>query len=193
MINSQRNDIEHAVAYKRDSELIKSTLEGDTKSFAKLMTLYKKRIFILGMSFFKNETDAEDFVQDVFIKVYTKLNTFKGNSLFSTWLTRIAYNLACNSVNRLDEYVPISEESLITDPSDSPEEIQIKKITCEAIREAIKELPAEYAVCLDLFFFYDVSHAEISRITGFPINTIKSHIFRAKKVLRDKLIERGFV
>ena len=77
MINSQRNDIEHAVAYKRDSELIKSTLEGDTKSFAKLMTLYKKRIFILGMSFFKNETDAEDFVQDVFIKVYTKLNTFK--------------------------------------------------------------------------------------------------------------------
>lgn len=193
MINSQRNDIEHAVAYKRDSELIKSTLEGDTKSFAKLMTLYKKRIFILGMSFFKNETDAEDFVQDVFIKVYTKLNTFKGNSLFSTWLTRIAYNLACNSVNRLDEYVPISEESLIKDPSDSPEEIQIKKITCEAIREAIKELPVEYAVCLDLFFFYDVSHAEISRITGFPINTIKSHIFRAKKVLRDKLIERGFV
>lgn len=193
MKNYQRNDIEHVIAYKRDAELIKSTLEGDINSFAKLLSLYKKRIYALGMSFFKNENDTEDFVQEVFIKAYTKLDTFKGASLFSTWITRIAYNIACNSVNRLEEYIPISEESLIKDPSDTPEEIQIKKITCEVIREAIKELPAEYAICLDMYFFYDVSHAEISRITGFPVNTIKSHIFRAKKLLKEKLVNRGIL
>src|SRR5574344_1617506 len=100
MLNYQRNDIEHIAAYKRDSELVKSSLEGDSKSFARLMTLYKKRIVAIGMSFFKNTEDVEDFVQDVFIKAYTKLDTFRGNALFSTWLTRIAWNTACNSVKR---------------------------------------------------------------------------------------------
>ena len=60
MINYQRNDIEHIAAYKRDSELVKSSLEGDSKSFARLMTLYKKRIVAIGMSFFKNTEDVED-------------------------------------------------------------------------------------------------------------------------------------
>ncbi|MCR5613106.1 RNA polymerase sigma factor [Treponema sp.] len=193
MTNTQRNDVEHIAAYKRDSELVKTTLEGDSKSFARLMTLYKKRIVALGMSFFKNISDTEDFVQEVFLKAYTKLNTFRGDSLFSTWLTRIAYNTAYNSINRRNEYVPLSDDSLLKDPSDTPEEAQIRRLTCESIREAIKELPEQYAVCLDMYFFYDIPHAEISNITGLPVNTIKSHIFRAKKILRDKLIERGLV
>ena len=193
MINYQRNDIEHIAAYKRVSELVKSSLEGDSKSFARLMTLYKKRIVAIGMSFFKNTEDVEDFVQDVFIKAYTKLDTFRGNALFSTWLTRIAWNTACNSVKRRDDYVPLSDETILKDSGDTPEEAQIKHLLCESIREAIKELPAQYAVCLDMYFFYDISHAEISKITGLPVNTIKSHIFRAKKILKDKLIERGLI
>ncbi|MCR5387496.1 MAG: sigma-70 family RNA polymerase sigma factor [Treponema sp.] len=189
----QRNDIEHVTISIRDSELVKSTLDGDQKSFARLMTLYKKRIVAIGMGFFKNAADTEDFVQEVFLKAYTKLDTFRGDSLFSTWLTRIAYNTAVNSVNRRDEYVQLSDESILQDPSDTPEEVQIRKVTGQAIREAIKELPEQYAICLDMYFFYDVPHAEISSITGLPINTIKSHIFRAKKILKEKLEERGFI
>lgn len=193
MPSNQRADLEHIAAYKRDSELVKTTLEGDKKSFARLMTLYKKRVEAMGMSFFKNATDTEDFVQEVFIKAYTKLDTFRGDSLFSTWLTRIAYNTAVNSINRRNEYLPLADAAVLEDPSDTPEEAQIRKLTCESIREAVKELPEQYAVCLDMFFFYDVPHAEISSITGLPVNTIKSHIFRAKKILKDKLIQRGLV
>lgn len=189
----QRNDIEHVTISIRDSELVKSTLDGDQKSFARLMTLYKKRIVAIGMGFFKNAADTEDFVQEVFLKAYTKLDTFRGDSLFSTWLTRIAYNTAVNSVNRRDEYVQLSDESILQDPSDTPEEVQIRKVTGQAIREAIKELPEQYAICLDMYFFYDVPYAEISSITGLPVNTIKSHIFRAKKILKEKLEERGFI
>ena len=192
-MESQRTYIEHLTISRRDSELVKTTLEGDQKSFARLMTLYKKRIVAIGMSFFKNSVDTEDFVQEVFFKAYTKLDTFRGDSMFSTWLTRLAYNLAINSVKRRDEYVQLSDDEILKDMSDTPEEAQIRKITGEAIREAIKELPAQYAVCLDMYFFYDISYAEISNITGLPVNTIKSHIFRAKKILRDKLVERGFV
>jgi RNA polymerase sigma-70 factor, ECF subfamily len=176
-----------ATAKNRDDALIKSALNGDTRAFAQLMSLYKRRVQMLGMSFFKNISDSEDFVQEVFLKVYTRLSTFQGTALFSTWITRIAYNIAINSVNRRKEYLPIMDETVFPDPGFSPEEKEIRQITIEAVRAAIKELPERYAVCLDMYFFYDMSYQEISDTTGYPVNTIKSHIFRAKKILRDKL------
>ena len=71
----------------------------------------------------------------------------------------------------------------------SPEEIEIRKITQDAIRTAISELPEKYAVCIEMYFFYDIPYKEISEITEFPENTIKSHIFRAKKILKARLEE----
>ena len=187
MGNKRFFSIEHTIAWKRDSALVKETLAGDTKSFASLMGFYKNRVTALGMSFFKNSADTEDFVQDVFLKVYTNLSSFRGESLFSTWITRIAYNTAINSVKRRKEYLTIANEGMLPDPEFTPEEKEIRNRTAEAVREAVKELPERYAVCLDMYFFYDISYPEISDITGFPVNTIKSHIFRAKKLLREKL------
>ncbi|QTQ12323.1 sigma-70 family RNA polymerase sigma factor [Treponema parvum] len=184
--------IKNKLAIKRDYALAKAALKGDTKSFAVLMKLYKRRIEILGISFFKNTADTEDFVQEVFLRAYTKLSSFQGKSLFSTWLTRIAYNMAVNAVNRRKEYMPIADEDSLVAPDLSPEERQIRKTSLEAVRLAINELPERFAVCLDMYFFYDIPYAEISEITGFPVNTIKSHIFRAKQILRDKLEEAHF-
>lgn len=177
----------HTAISKRDQFLIKSILNGNKNLFALLMKFYKQRVYSLGMSFFKNEHDTEDFVQDVFIKAYTKLDTFQNKSLFSTWLLRIAYTTALNSVNRRKEYLPITDENNIVAVEETPEEKELRKITQLAIREAISELPEKYAVCLDMYFSYDIPYAEISEITGFPLNTIKSHIFRAKQILKKKL------
>lgn len=177
----------HSAISKRDQFLIKSILNGNKNLFALLMKFYKQRVYSLGMSFFKNEHDTEDFVQDVFIKAYTKLDTFQNKSLFSTWLLRIAYTTALNSVNRRKEYLPITDENNIVAAEETPEEKELRKITQLAIREAISELPEKYAVCLDMYFSYDIPYAEISEITGFPLNTIKSHIFRAKQILKKKL------
>ena len=63
----------------------------------------------------------------------------------------------------------------------------MRKALAEAIREAVKELPYNFAVCLDLYFFYDFPYNEVAVITGLPVNTVKSHIFRAKKLLKKKL------
>ena len=144
------------------------------------------------MGFFKNEVDTDDFVQEVFIKVYTKLSTFKGDSLFSTWLMLIAYNTAVNSVNRRKEYASLSDDYEVEDLDLTPEQSELKKATMIAVREAIKELPEKYRVCLDMYFFYDMTYNEISEVVEFPVNTIKSHIFRAKKILKDKLQEIAF-
>ncbi len=171
----------------QDFELVKRVCKGDSSAFAMLVENYEKKVRALGYSFFKNETDAADFVQDVFLKVYTSISSFRKESQFSTWLMRIAYNTAINAKNRRKEYVTLSENAEILDTDYSPEERQLRELTAEAIRDALKELPKQFALCLDLYFFYDFSHSEISVITGLPINTIKSNIFRAKKQLKLKL------
>ena len=192
MPNSSADRIESKLAIKRDCKLIKETLKGNSRAFAMLMSLYKRRVEMLGMSFFKNQTDTEDFVQEVFLRAYTKLSTFRGNSQFSTWITRVAYNIAINAVNRRKEYVSLTEENSPPNTDLSPEEQQIQKVTFEAVHAAIKELPPRFAVCLDLYFFYAIPYQEISEITEIPVNTIKSHIFRAKQLLRDKLTQMNF-
>lgn len=193
-MNKQRtSDKEREAAYKRDSKLVREVLSGNTSAFAELMSLYKKRVEALGMSFFKNPADTEDFAQDVFLKAYTKLDTFRGESLFSTWLTRMAYNTAINAVNRRDEYVSIADETLLPDNGLTPEEKELKALTMETVRESLKELPEKYKIVLDLYFFYDNSYSEISEITSLAENTVKSHIFRAKKLLREKILAKGLV
>ena len=193
-MNKQRpKALEREAAYKRDSKLVREVLSGDSSAFAELMSLYKKRVESLGMSFFKNAADAEDFAQDVFLKAYTKLDSFRGESLFSTWLTRMAYNTAINSVNRRAEYVSIADENLLPDNGLTPEEKELRLLTMETVRESLKELPEKYKIVLDLYSFYDNSYAEISEITALAENTVKSHIFRAKKLLRNKIIEKVLV
>ena len=93
--------LDQLVIRKRDNALIKATLSGDSKAFSRLILPYQKRVKALGMSFFKNEADTEDFMQEVFIKAYTNLPRFRGESAFSTWLTSIAYNTAVNAKNAL--------------------------------------------------------------------------------------------
>ncbi len=181
-------ELERENIKQRDFSLVKKVLNGDSSAFAALMMHYKNRIFIFGKTFFKNETDAEDFVQDVFTKVYTYLESFKGKSMFSTWLMKIAYTTAINSSKRRKEYLPIADEESLPDiANQSPEEVQLRKTARSAIREAVLQLPEKYAICVDMYFSYNIPYSEISEITGFPVNTIKSHIFRAKKLLKSML------
>jgi RNA polymerase sigma-70 factor (ECF subfamily) len=140
----------------------------------------------MGLGFFRNAEDASDFTQEVFLKVYRSLPHFEGRSRFSTWLYRIAYNTAVNGVTRQKEYRSLAEEDQASD-EDTPERILLRKAAREAVLEALKELPARYRICVDVFFFYERSYQEIEAITGYPANTIKSHVFRAKKLLREKL------
>lgn len=187
MKNDFQKSKENLISHKKDLKLIKETLKGNSQSFAELIALYKSRVTAVGMSFFHNKADCEDFEQEVFLKVYKNLSNFKGESRFSTWLTRIAYTTAVYSKNKNTEYESIADETILESSMDSPEKENLLNFTKQAVREAIKELPENYAVCLDFYFFYDFSLDEIAIITGFPVNTIKSHIFRAKKILAQKL------
>lgn len=187
MANRTLSNIERLLINKRDEILIKATLCGDAKAFEHLMSYYKKRVCALGMSFFRNPDDTDDFVQEVFVKVYINLSSFKFNSSFATWITKIAYNSAVNSINRRQEYAPLADEDLLVSKDLTPEDEEIRRITLEAIREGVSHLPENFGVCVEMYFFHGLKYADISEITGFPVNTIKSHIFRAKKLLAERL------
>ena len=172
-----------------DLTLCRETIAGNQEAFAALAGKYRKRIFGLGYGFFRNPDDAEDFVQDVLVKVYVSLATFRGESQFSTWLMRIAYNQAINSIKRKREYTSLAEDFEIIDPGDGPEDALLRDCSIGAIRDALATLPERYRVCVDMYFFYDMPYADISEVTGLPVNTIKSHVFRSKKLLRARLDE----
>jgi len=172
-----------------DRLVVSQIVSGQKDLFRLLVRQYERAVYGMGISFFRNKEDASDFTQEVFLKAYRNLPGFEGRSRFSTWLYKIAYNTAINEVNRRKEYHSLTEEKMdmLSNSGDTPERIAIKEAAREAIQAAVKDLPERFRICVDLYFHYDRSHQEIEAITGYPVNTIKSHVFRAKKMLREKL------
>ncbi|MDR1839672.1 MAG: sigma-70 family RNA polymerase sigma factor [Treponema sp.] len=172
-----------------DRLIVSQIVSGQKDLFRLLVRQYERAVYGMGLSFFRNSEDASDFTQEVFLKTYRNLSRFEGRSRFSTWLYKIAYNTAINEVNRRKEYQSLAEEDLnrLVNTNETPERIAFRNAAREAVQEAIKELPERFSVCIDLFFFYDRSYQEIETITGIPVNTVKSHVFRAKILLREKL------
>jgi RNA polymerase sigma-70 factor (ECF subfamily) len=178
-----------------DNLIVAQIVSGQKDLFRLLVRRYERPIYGMGKSFFRNAEDASDFVQEVFLKVYRNLSRFEGRSRFSTWVYKIAYNTAVNGINRRKEYQSLAEEEaeIEANGNETPERLFIRKAAREAVLASLQELPERFRVCIDLFFFYDCPYQEIEVITGFPVNTIKSHVFRAKKILREKLEAVEFV
>jgi RNA polymerase sigma-70 factor (ECF subfamily) len=169
-----------------DRLIVSRIVAGQKELFRLLVERHERAVYGMGLSFFRNAEDAADFTQEVFLKSYRSLSHFEGRSRFSTWLYKIAYNTAVNGIRRQKEYRSLAEEENLKD-EDTPERKLLRSAAREAVLEALAELPPRYRICVDLFFFYDRSYQEIALITGYPVNTIKSHVFRAKKLLREKL------
>jgi RNA polymerase sigma-70 factor (ECF subfamily) len=172
-----------------DELIVSQAVSGDKELFRLLVRRHERAVYGMGLSFFRNMEDASDFTQEVFLKAYRSLSRFEGRSRFSTWLYKVAYNTAVNEVSRRKEYQSLAEEDIekLVSSGGTPEHAAIQNAARNSVQSALNELPERFKVCVDLYFFYDRSYQEIEAITGFPVNTIKSHVFRAKKILREKL------
>jgi RNA polymerase sigma-70 factor (ECF subfamily) len=172
--------------HNTDEQIVRKIISGSTEDFRIIVLKYQQHVFNIGRRFFKNEDDSCDFVQEVFIQVFQKLATFRGLSPFRFWLLKVAYNLGVNKIRSLKKESSLDDTPL---PSmeKSPEEAHADEEIRTVLLDSINELPEKYRICLDFYFFNGFSYGQISEITGYPINTIKSHVFRAKKTLREKL------
>ena len=169
-----------------DGAVVERVVSGQANLFRVLVERHQRAVYGMGLSFFRDSDEAADFTQDVFLKAYKNLPGFRRQARFSTWLYRIAYNTAVNGVKRRRDFLGIAENAEFPD-YDGPERQTLRKAAAGAVVEAVAGLPERFRVCVDLFFFYDRSYQEIEAITSIPVNTVKSHVFRAKKILRERL------
>lgn len=190
-MSNKFSPLENLLIIGRDKYLVRESLAGNSSAFSTLMFLNKKRVEAIARRFFYDQSDIEDFIQDVFLKVFDNLGSYRGESKFSTWITRIAFNVGVNFKNRTK-----TAESLLYEDSEAieshyatPEENEIREVTKNAVKAAISELPEKYARCVEMHFFLGMTYEDISETTGIPVNTIKTHIFNAKKILYEKLKE----
>ena len=170
-----------------DQHYIDKVLQGETNAFAVLVDRYKDMIFTLGLKMVKNREEAEEVAQDTFIKIYNSLTKFKGESKFSTWIYKIAYNTCLDRLKKSkkdDLNISIDEFSshLIKtmDNALSALEDKERKLT---IQNCLNLLPREENFLLTLFYFEDQSLEEIGKVMGITANNVKVKLFRSRQKL----------
>lgn len=172
-------------------ETIERILNGDLNSFKVLIHQHETLVIGMVRRLIKDQDDVDDLCQDVFIKIYKNLRSFKYQSKLSTWIGQIAYTTAINHVKKTSgkKYITVEltefEDSYNT--SDNPESLLMQKNTSAFIQEEIAKLPLLYKTIITLYHLRDFSYNEISDIMGMPEGTVKSYLFRARKLLKDKL------
>jgi len=171
-------------------ELIKKALQGDPDALEGLISQYQGWVYNIARKIVKTSEDAHDVTQEVCLKLFTSLSELKDVSKFSSWLYRITYHTSLNW-RRLIKKTPALEnpDSIAAPDTDdhSLAEIKVEKeedIQC--LTEAIKELPYHYQVIIKLFYFEERSYEEITELLGMPMGTVKTQLFRGKKMLEEK-------
>ena len=170
---------------KSDEQIVKQVLLGVIDNFKVIVERYQKKIFGIGMRFFNNRDDSHDFTQEVFIKAFESLSSYAGRAPFRFWLTRVAYNHGINRAGSKRTESEVPEE--IPSGDSTPEARHVRSEIRDMLMRAVGALPERYRVCVELYFFMGLTYGEISTITGYPVNTIKSNVLRAKVMLRDEL------
>jgi RNA polymerase sigma factor (sigma-70 family) len=170
-----------------DQHYINQIMQGDTNVFRVLVDRYKGMIFTLALKMIKNREEAEEVSQDTFIKVYNSLNKFKGDSKFSTWIYKIAYNTCLDRLKKnkkeestisIDEFSDYLVKTV--DNALSALEEQERKQT---IQNCINLLPSEESFLLTLYYFDDQNLDEIAKIMDTNSNNVKVKLFRSRKKL----------
>ena len=177
-----------------DTYYINLIIEGNTNAFSILVDRYKDLVFSLALKMVKNREEAEEVAQDTFIKVFKSMRQFKGDSKFSTWIYKVAYNTCLDRLKKykreqhvvsIDEFNTNQIKSL-DNVLDTLEDEERKK----AIQDCIQQLSSEDAFLLTLFYFEQQSLEEIAKVMSLTANNVKIKLFRSRKKLTTILKER---
>ncbi len=189
-----------AIRTLTDGQLIIEAVGGHSYGFEELVRRYQRPITAYVFRMIGDYDAALDVTQEVFIKVYNSLEKYSPEYKFSTWLYRIAHNAAVDHLRR-NSVVP---QSIETENADGTYELQIEsrgptpeqdhersewRIEIEAV---VGCLPAAYRDLILLRHSRDLSYDEIAQVTGLPLGTVKNRLFRAREMMRNIFIERGF-
>lgn len=182
----------------RESELIAAIVAGDTQLYHQLIRPYERGIYVISLSYMKNENDAEDVAQETFIKAFKNLGTFRSESKFSTWLISIALNEARNRLRRqatirfvsLDELhpenIPVSL-TLLHSWRELPFDVVERQETRKLLQGAIEKLPAIYQQVFLLRHVEELNVTETAQILDISTSLVKVRLHRARMTLQRLL------
>lgn len=175
-----------------EKQLVQRILDGEAKAFKEFIEQYKRLVAHIVFRMVTNLTDREDVCQDVFVKAYENMRGFQFQSKLSTWLARIAYNTCVNYMEK--KRVPLYDDKIAGDgmfdnPASNPyDEAEVSDMS-RLLYEQVYALPILYRTIVTLFHLEGMKYAEIGQILQLPDGTVKSYLFRARKMLREKLVE----
>ena len=165
-------------------EIIDQCREGSQKAQFQLYKLYYKPMFSICMRLINNTAEAEDVMQEAFLKAFTKIDTYKGEVSFGAWMKRIVINRSLDYLKkRKVKFEEINEKT-----NQLPDyQMEIKEVNMKVIKDAIQKLPDGYRVVLSLFLIEGYDHEEISEILGISNSNSRTQYLRAKNKLRELL------
>lgn len=183
-----------------ERELIESARQGKSEAFSLIVKAYQGRMMRTAMRVLRDEADAEDAVQQAFTAAWLNIEKFRGDSAFSTWLTRITINESLSLVRRrkpslveLDEQTHdsggMADRASVESPS-CPEKQALKAELRSLVRESLKRVKPVYRPTMRLRILEDLSVDEIAHRLAMPVNTVKVHLFRGRKAMKEYLAPR---
>lgn len=189
--------MDNAFEYK----LIKKAIAGDTAAFESLIIPYEKKVYNIALQMFKNEHDAYDAAQEVLIKVYKNLGKFNFQSAFSTWLHRLAMNTCIDEYRKrkrhmthttsMDQTKDGQDKSVrqYEDQGPTPEEVLLQKEEVREVRDALDRMKEEQRIMIIYRDLQGLTYDEIAKICECNLGTVKSRISRARRSLKDIILE----
>jgi RNA polymerase sigma-70 factor, ECF subfamily len=192
-----RQQLPSTVVKEDEPELVAAAKAGDMTAFETLVNRYERKIFRLAQNITQNREDAEDTMQEAFLKAYQHLGDFQGNSRFYTWLVRIAVNQALMKLRKrrpnqvsLDEEIETGEESMpreVEDWGPSPEDRYEQSELGTILNETISDLDPSFRIVFQLRDIEELSTEETADVLGLSVPAVKSRLLRARLKLRQKL------
>jgi RNA polymerase sigma-70 factor (ECF subfamily) len=181
-----------------EADLVAKAKAGDADAFTDLVNQYERRVFRMAKQITQNDEDAEDVLQETFLKAYSHLDDFQGNSKFYTWLVRIAVNEALMKLRkrRSDKTVPLDEpidtgEDVVAREvavwEDNPEQRYSREEMANILDEAVQSLKTAYRTVFVLRDIEEMSIEETAEALDLSISAVKSRLLRARLQLREKL------
>jgi RNA polymerase sigma-70 factor (ECF subfamily) len=176
-----------------DALLVAASKNGDQDAFSLLVLRYQRRVFNLVFRMLQNYEEACEITQETFLAAWQGLPAFRGEARFTTWLYRIAYNCSLKQLDarKRDQALQVALQSEQKD--EEPQSTQLARLdNQELVQEQLSQLPPKYRIVLILRHLQDMTYEEMAEVLTMPIGTIKTHLFRARNLLKERLQSFGY-
>ena len=180
------NSIPIGTVRQRQTDLLSACAKGDREAFRELFLLYKDRVYSIALHYTGDPATAMDIAQDIFVKLFSSLATFRGESAFETWLFRMVAN-CCHDRHRKQRRLVALENSQLPTPQDLATEQAERNQVSRQVQKTVAQLPEELRMTVVLRYTEGLSYEQIAAVLSCPAGTIASRLNRAHKELAARL------